>query len=140
MDGRSNITLRNFITVGIGLILLLLLGTIGYIIIEGYAWLDAVYMTFITFSTVGFGEVRPLGVPGRVFTILLILFGVIILAMLSATVTSLFVKQELLTNFRRKRMKKKKSRNCADIPFCVAPVKPAKPSSMNFNRQRKNWW
>ncbi len=106
MDGRHNTTVKNFVTLGIGLAFLLLFGTIGYVIIEGYALLDAIYMTFITFSTVGFGEVRPLGVPGRVFTILLILFGVVILAMLSATVTSLFVKQELLNNFRRKRMKK----------------------------------
>ena len=51
-------------------------GTAGYIVIEGFTPFEALYMTVTTVSTVGFGEVRPLSIPGRVFTILLIILGV----------------------------------------------------------------
>lgn len=48
-------------------------GTFGYILIEGYTWMDAFYMTVITVSTVGFSEVVPLSVEGRLFTSFLII-------------------------------------------------------------------
>jgi voltage-gated potassium channel len=55
---------------------LLVLGTLGYMLIEGFPFLDAAYMTVITISTVGYGEVRPLGPGGRLFTMALIVVGV----------------------------------------------------------------
>ena len=48
--------------------------------IEGWNFLDSIYMTIITLSTVGYGEVRHIGPAGRIFTILLILFGISIMA------------------------------------------------------------
>ncbi len=51
-------------------------GTVGYRVIEGWSWLDSLYMTVITISTVGFTEVRQLDAAGRVHTILLIICGV----------------------------------------------------------------
>ena len=66
----------------ISLLVLLLLvtsGTAGYMIIEGWRFLDAFYMTIITIGTVGFQEVHPLSDPGKIFTILLIIFGVSVL-------------------------------------------------------------
>ncbi|UBF23788.1 potassium channel protein [Kovacikia minuta CCNUW1] len=53
------------------------LGTIWYHLIEGWRWVDAAYMTMITLATVGFLEVQPLGDRGRLFTMSLILLGVI---------------------------------------------------------------
>jgi voltage-gated potassium channel len=53
------------------------LGTIWYKWFEGWSWVDAAYMTMITLSTVGFGETYPLSSPSRLFTILLILLGLI---------------------------------------------------------------
>ena len=50
------------------------LGTLGYILIEGFNFLEALYMTIITIASVGFSEVRPLSEAGRIFTIFLILF------------------------------------------------------------------
>ncbi|MCA9979904.1 MAG: NAD-binding protein [Anaerolineales bacterium] len=52
------------------------MGTAGYRYIEGWPWIDALYMTIITLTTVGFGEVRPLSQTGRMFTILILLFGI----------------------------------------------------------------
>ena len=54
-----------------------LIGTLWYRFVEGWSWPDAVYMTVITLATVGYGETHPLGDRGRLFTITLILMGVI---------------------------------------------------------------
>jgi len=54
-----------------------LIGILWYRIVEGWSWSDAAYMTVITLATVGYGETHPLGDRGRLFTITLILMGVI---------------------------------------------------------------
>jgi voltage-gated potassium channel len=54
----------------------LVAGTVGYMLIEGWGVFDALYMTTITVGTVGFSEVHPLSPAGRLFTILLIIAGV----------------------------------------------------------------
>ena len=51
-------------------------GTIGYVLIEGWSWWDAFYMTAITVTTVGYREVHPLSRVGEVFTVLLLFGGV----------------------------------------------------------------
>lgn len=62
---------------GIALTLVFVTGTLWYKQIEGWHWVDAVFMTAITLTTVGYGETQPLGDRGRIFTIALILAGVI---------------------------------------------------------------
>ena len=57
-------------------VLLIVLGTVGYMVIEGWPLMDALYMTGITLSTVGYGEVQPVSPPGRIFTLILIFLGV----------------------------------------------------------------
>jgi voltage-gated potassium channel len=61
------------------LLLLVSLGTAGYMSIEGWRLLDALYMTVITLATVGFQEVHRLDDAGKAFTVLLIVFGVSVL-------------------------------------------------------------
>jgi len=51
-------------------------GTIGYMLIEGWSAYEALYMTVITIATVGFTELHPLSETGRIFTIVLIFGGV----------------------------------------------------------------
>jgi voltage-gated potassium channel len=50
-------------------------GTIGYMVIDGFTLMDAIYQTGITFTTVGFGEIAPISDAGRIFTITLIITG-----------------------------------------------------------------
>lgn len=57
-------------------VLMTVIGAIGYMLIEHWSVLDAFYMSVITISTVGFGEVKPLSPAGRLFTIGLIVTGV----------------------------------------------------------------
>jgi voltage-gated potassium channel len=59
-----------------GIIAITAFGTLGYVLVEHMSLIDALYMTVITISTVGFGEVKPLGNAGRIFTMGLIVVGV----------------------------------------------------------------
>ena len=56
-------------------VLTMLVGTMGYIIIDDFTLMDAIYQTGITFTTVGFGETVPISDAGRIFTITLIVAG-----------------------------------------------------------------
>ena len=87
-------------------LLVLCVGVMGYMIIERWSFIEALYMTVITLTTVGFGEVRPLSNTGRVFTTALILLGMGTVAY-SATVAAEFIGEgELVRMLRRRKMKK----------------------------------
>ncbi len=66
---------NRFILAFVIFLVLILIGTSGYRWLEGMSFIDALYMTVITISTVGFGEVGTLSSIGRIFTIILILGG-----------------------------------------------------------------
>ncbi len=89
-----------FLIVFLAFSALLAVGVLGYRIVEGWSWFDALYMTIITFSTVGFREVQTLDPAGRVLTMVVTLFGLVVIALLSASVTSLLVRRELLPMFK----------------------------------------
>ena len=59
---------RLWIVMGLALAIIMI-GTVGYVVIEGWNWQDALFMTVITLSTVGYGETRPLDPSGRLFTV-----------------------------------------------------------------------
>jgi voltage-gated potassium channel len=81
-----------------------LIGVLGYHIIEGWPFFDALYMTVITLATVGYGETHPLSTAGRVFTISLILGGMGIILYGITEVTSFIVEGEMSGILRRRRM------------------------------------
>jgi len=95
------------ILVVLSLSILIGVGTSGYMIIEGYSAVDALFMTVITLSTVGFGTLRPLSDAGKLFTLLLIVVGV---ATFSLYITKLFgfiVERGFMEALERRRMTRK---------------------------------
>lgn len=85
-------------------LMLLALGWVGYVLIEGWSWTDSIYMTVITVSTVGFGEIRPLSPMGRIFTGAMIVMGVSTTAYAFSTMADLIVSGEFRSLIWRKRM------------------------------------
>ena len=85
---------RAFTTLGLGAGVVLA-GAIGYRLIEGWNWLEALYMAVITLTTVGFGEIRPLTDAGRLFTIFVILGGVGVFAFALTSTAELISSGEL---------------------------------------------
>jgi len=96
------------ILTSIGLILgLLLVGSLGFMIIDGYRWIEAFYMTVITVSTVGFREVRPLSDAGMIFTSFLIVISIGTFAYGISAITSFFVSGEYANKFKQMKIMKK---------------------------------
>jgi len=81
-------------------------GTLGFIFIEHYPPFDAFYMTLITISTVGYGEVHALSHAGRIFNSFLIFFGVTIMLLAVGGMTQAIIELELNRYFEKRRTKK----------------------------------
>jgi voltage-gated potassium channel len=88
------------------LVAVIALGTLGYSVIERWPLLDALYMTVITLSTVGFREVYSLSSGGRMFTIILIVVGVAGAAYTLSVVGQMILEGEIKRLLGRRRMQK----------------------------------
>jgi len=88
------------------LVLIIGLGTFGYMLIEDWKVLDALYMTVIALATVGFREVHQLTPLGQVFTVLLIIFGVGGVIYTIGTLAQLLIEGELQELLGRRKMEK----------------------------------
>ncbi len=88
-------------------VVLLLSGIVGYMLLEGWGLLDSLYMTIITLSTVGYGEVHNVGPGGRIFTVLLIIFGVSIITYIVSLVVETLVAGEIRSALGRRKVDKK---------------------------------
>jgi voltage-gated potassium channel len=101
---RSTATLRwRFLAIGGGLAGAILIGTIGFRLVEGWPLFDAFYMALITLTTVGYGEVHPLSFQGRVFASFLMLVGVATVFVSFAVVGETLLRLELADYFGRRR-------------------------------------
>ena len=88
-------------------LVVVLFGIFGYTWIEGWNLLDSLYMTIITLSTVGYGEVREIGSGGRVFTVLLIVFGLFTITYIVGLVAETLVAGEIRSVLGRRKVSKK---------------------------------
>ncbi|MCF6289977.1 MAG: potassium channel protein [Desulfobacterales bacterium] len=102
--------MRKTVTGLIILAAILFVGTTGYMVLEGSSMLNALYMTVITITTVGYGEVFPLSPSGKLFTIALIVVGVSFVLYLFGNITEAMVEGGLRRILGRKKMEKKVSR------------------------------
>ena len=84
--------------------LTLAIGVSGYMLIEGIPFVDALYQTVITLTTIGFQEVHPLGQTARVFTILISIFGVGATAYLFTAAAAILLEGDLYRDVREWRM------------------------------------
>ncbi|MBL0712934.1 MAG: potassium channel protein [Desulfosarcina sp.] len=87
--------------------LILIIGTFGYMLIEGWNFMDSLYMTVITISTVGYGEVRQVDLVGRVFTIFIVLTGVGFSVYVAGAVVQLMVEGQIRQIMGRRRLDQK---------------------------------
>ena len=85
-------------------ILITLFGTLGYILIDNFSLMDAIYQTGITFTTVGFGEIAPISNLGRLFTIFLIIAGFAVFSYAVGILVDVVNKGRLIALFKENRM------------------------------------
>ena len=82
-------------------------GPAGFMVLEGFSFVDAVYMTVITLTTVGYGEIEPLGPGGRLFAMSVIAVGFVAVFSLLAVLTSMLASGHLGRTLARRGMKQR---------------------------------
>lgn len=88
------------------LLLVLVVGVLGFRFLSNYSWVNAVYMTVITITTVGFGEVEPLDENAKIFTVFLILSSVIIVGYSLKIITEYILRKNDVEELKQKKMQK----------------------------------
>jgi voltage-gated potassium channel len=96
-------TTRHLVLAVVAVMVMIAVGTVGYIVIEGWSAFDAFYMTVTTVATVGFQEIHPLSTAGRAFTVVLIISGVGTLFYFLGNLARLLLEGELRAIFGRYR-------------------------------------
>ncbi len=107
--------LRNSI---FGFLGILVVGTSGYSLIEGWSVFDSFYMTAITITTVGFSEVHPLSTGGKVFTLIILFLGFGIALISLSHLAASFLHGEIQEIFGRRRMEKELKKMTEHFILC----------------------
>ncbi|MFM7044817.1 MAG: potassium channel family protein [Ilumatobacteraceae bacterium] len=103
MSGLARMAVRQMRGPCIAVAALVTASSTGYVIIEDWAWFDALYMSVITIGQVGFNEVYPLSTAGRSWTIATIVLGFAVFVYTAASLTALYVSGEVAAELREKR-------------------------------------
>lgn len=100
------------------LLFIFVIGVVGYKYISDYSWIDAIYMTVITTTTVGFGEVQPLDEFSKIFTVFLILTSIVIMGYAVSIITEYILSKNNIEELKLKRMQKKIDNMSNHIVIC----------------------
>ena len=114
-----NSTIRLIYAAG-ALLVIVLWGTVGFMTLEDYSLLDAVYMTVITITTIGFKEVHPLQAHGRIFTIFLALSGMVLTLLYVGLLTQFIVEGRFSRIFGRRKVERAVARLKNHVVLCGA--------------------
>jgi len=85
-------------------VMMMMFGTLGYMAIDDFKLIDAIYQTGITFTTVGFGEIHPISNAGRVFTITLIILGFVVFSFSVGLLVEVIKRGELIKIIKERSM------------------------------------
>lgn len=107
MDVMRTHVRRQFIFSLMLIVLVVLFGTIGYMVVEGWSAFDSLYMTIITITTVGYRELHVLSDEGKVFTMTLIVIGVGTILYTLNNAARIVIEGELRNIFGRRKVEKK---------------------------------
>ncbi|RIV47118.1 potassium channel family protein [Flagellimonas pelagia] len=88
------------------MVFVLLIGVLGYKFFSGFTWIEAIYMTIITVTTVGFSEVRPLDADAKIFTVFLIVTSVFIFGFAISVVSEYILARNSLEQLKKKKVQK----------------------------------
>ena len=97
---------RRFLLIALAVATTLLIGTVGFTLIDGFPPFDAFYMTLTTMTTVGYGEIHPLSRTGRIFNSFLIFFGVTTLFSAIGAMTQTIIELEFGDAIGKRRNKR----------------------------------
>ncbi len=100
------------------LLIIVVIGTVGYMYIEDYPFVDAIYMTFITITTVGFSEVIPLSDTGKLFTCLLIIFSLGVIGFVISSLGKYIVDGFLSKKIKDYKINKKIMKSKGHVVVC----------------------
>jgi len=112
--------ITNIRIVLLALLVVILLGTIGFHFIEGWSWFDGFYMVVTTLTTIGYQEVHPLSHAGRIFNVFVILAGVSLVLVTIGALTQALLEFELQSFFGRRRMEREIGRLSGHYIICGA--------------------
>jgi voltage-gated potassium channel len=111
-------TWRRLLFLLAALLAVIAVGIIGYMVIEGWSFLDAIYMTVTTLTTVGYEEVHVLSDTGRIFTVGLIVIGVGVMLYGLTTMVGYLIEVQVGNLFGGRRMKERVSKIKDHIILC----------------------
>ncbi len=97
---------RRFLFITLSIIGILAIGTVGFVLTDHYPPFDAFYMTLTTMTTVGYGEVHPLSLRGRIFNSFLIIFGVTTILIAVGAMTQTIIEMEFGDAIGKRRAKR----------------------------------
>ncbi|MFZ0794976.1 MAG: potassium channel family protein, partial [Candidatus Korobacteraceae bacterium] len=110
----------NLKIVFVALVVLILIGMVGFHFLEGWTWFEGFYMVLTTITTIGYGEVHPLSHTGRIFNSFVIIAGVGLVLLFFGGATQALLEFELQSVFGRRRMDREIGRLSDHYIICGA--------------------